>query len=142
MPASKAALAVKIAELANEHWSDASEALLLSKLAPLVAETYADYKATLNGQSLRNFIKTEAPELAIAQHSSQFAKVGVYPSDKTFSYDTEAVEAKAEPSQADKLKESRRAFYTFIKAIADFPPEDIKDVHLPTSVIVRLLEGK
>lgn len=142
MAALKTDLVDKITELARAHWAETSEALLLSKLGPLLAETYADYKSTLSGQSLRNFIRDEAPDLMIAQHSLQYAKVGVHPSDKSFSYDTEVVEEKAEPTQADKLKESRRAFYKFIEAISDFPAEDINDVQIPTSVIVRLLEGK
>jgi phenylpyruvate tautomerase PptA (4-oxalocrotonate tautomerase family) len=142
MTASKADLAKQITDLAKEHWKDKPEALLLSVLGPKLKDWNEGYKSILNGQSLRNFIKNEASDLTIAQHSSAYARVGVFPANETFSYDTETVEAKAEPTKADKLKKSRRAFYTFIEAISDFPSDDIKGVHIPTSVIVRLLEGK
>jgi len=142
MTASKADLAKQITDLARKHWKDKPEALLLSVLGPKLKDWDESYKSILSGQSLRNFIISEASDLAIAQHSSAYARVGVYPESKTFSYDAENVEAKAEPTEADKLKKSRRAFYTFIEAISDLPSDDIKGVHIPTSVIVQLLEGK
>ena len=143
MAASKTELAEKITELTKKHWVDSKdEALLLSALGPKLSSWNADYKSILSGQSLRNFIKSEASDLTIAQHSTKYARVGVHPADKIFSYDTETIGAKTEPTQADKLKKSRRAFYTFIEEISDFPAEDIKGVHIPTSVIIRLLEGK
>jgi len=142
MANSKADLVGKINELALQHWGDKGEALLLSVLGPHLTKWDADYKSILEGQSLRNFIKNEASELSIAQHSLQYAKVGVYPANETFSYDAEAAEAVTEPSAADKLRKSRSAFYTFIAAISEYSDEDIKDVHIPTRVIVRLLEGK
>lgn len=143
MATSKADLVAKLTELTNSHWADEKEeALLLSVLGPLLTEWDADYKSALSGKSLRIFIKNEVPDLAIAQHSSKYAKVGVYPANKTFSYDSGAIQEKTQPTEADKLKKSRRAFYTFIEAISLFPDEDIKNVHIPTSVIIRLLEGK
>lgn len=142
MAATKEQLVAEILRLADQHWVSSQEAILLSKLGPLLHEKYPDYKSTLNGQSLRNFIINEASDLSIAQHSAIFAKVGVYPAKQNFSYDTSPVEAKSSPTDADKVKASRRAFYTFIKAISELPEDDIKDLHIPTKVIVRLLEGK
>lgn len=135
-------LVSRITALAQNHWETKKEAMLLSVLGPELTKWDSDYKSILNGHNLRKFIEDNAPALHIAHHSKQFARVGTYPAKETFSYDDPANLPKNEPTDADKLKKSRRAFYDFIHAISVCDPEDLRGVHIPTSVIVRLLEGK
>ena len=142
MAQTKKELAEKIEALAAENWKDTKEPLLLSRLGPKVNELGFDYKEILGGQGLRHFVASEIPELTVAQHPSQYAKVGIHPSTESFSYADTPTEAKQEPSELDKLRKSRRAFYSFIQAISELPPEEIEGVSIPARVIVRLLERK
>lgn len=142
MSHTKKDLANKMVALASANWNEASEPLLLSRLgSDLKAEGF-DYKEILDGQGLRNFIDKEVAELTVARHPQQYAKVGVYPVAQTFSYSDAIVDASPEPSEFDKLRNNRRAFYGFIQAISELPPEEIEGVNIPARVIVRLLEGK
>ena len=142
MAHTKEDLAEKIVALATANWGETSKPLLLSRLGPdLKAEDF-DYKEILAGQGLRNFIDKEIADLTVAQHPQQYAKVGVHPASQTFSYSDAIVEDKPEPSEFDKLRKNRRAFYGFIQAISELPPEEIEGVNIPARVIVRLLEGK
>jgi hypothetical protein len=142
MAHTKKELAEKITELSSGHWAAASEPLLLSQLGPDLSVAGFNYKEILDGQGLRHFIDNEVNELTIAKHPQQYAKVGVHPAKVSFSYADAPAETKPEPSGADKLKKSRRAFYGFIQAISDLPPQEIEAINIPTRVIVRLLEGK
>jgi len=132
----------KIAELCVENWEKEKVPLLLSELGANLKDSGFDYKAILNLQGLRKFIETEVENSTIVQHPSQYAKVGVIPAAESFSYDDLSTSLKPEISDSDRLRKNRRAFYGFIQAISELPPEEIKDVAIPARVIVRLLEGK
>ncbi len=142
MTDTKKNLAKKIIEFSTEHWNKSAEPLLLSQLGPDLKTADFDYKKILDGQGLRRFIDTEISELSIAQHPQQYAKLGVHPANESFSYTDAPNETKPESTELDKLRKSRRAFYGFIQAISDLPPEEIEGVNIPAKVIVRLLEGK
>lgn len=142
MTQKKKELAEKITQLSEEHWKASSEPLLLSQLGPDLTAAGFAYKETLDGEGLRHFIDKEIDELTIAKHPQQYAKVGVYPAKESFSYAAASAEAKPEQTEVDKLRKSRRAFYGFIQAISELPPEEIEAINIPARVIVRLLEGK
>lgn len=142
MAHSKKDLANKIIELSAKHWDDLPEPLLLSRLGPDLKAAGFDYKEILEGSGLRHFIDREVSELTIAQHPQQYAKLGVHPEDESFSFADAPVETKPKPTELDKLRKNRRAFYGFIQALSELPPEEIEDVNIPARVIVRLLEGK
>ena len=142
MVQTKKDLTERIVELAKENWQNTSEPLLLSRLGSILKAEGFEYKETLDGQGLRNFIDNDVAELTIAQHPQQYAKVSVHPTEVSFSYSSAPVENKSEPSGLDKLRKNRRAFYGFIQAISELPPEEIEGVNIPARVIVRLLEGK
>lgn len=142
MAHTKKDLASKIIELSIAHWKEIPEPLLLSRLGPELKEAGFDYKSVLEGQGLRHFIDKDVSELTIAQHPEQYAKVGVHLATESFSYTDTPADTKPEPSDLDKLRKSRRAFYGFIEAISELPPEEIEGISIPARVIVRLLEGK
>lgn len=142
MTNSKNDLKDEIIKISTEHWKNSNEPLLLSQLGPDLKANDLDYKEILGGQGLRQFINTEISELAIAQHPHQYAKLGVHPAGESFSYTDAPVENRTEQTEQDKLRKNRRAFYGFIQAISDLPPEELEGVNIPARVIVRLLEGK
>lgn len=142
MAHTKKELGSKIIELTTAHWKEVPEPLLLSRLGPELKEADFNYKLILEGQGLRNFIDKDVSELTIAQHPKQYAKVGVHLAAETFSYADTPADTKPEPSDLDKLRKNRRAFYGFIEAISELPPEEIEGILIPARVIVRLLEGK
>lgn len=142
MAQSKSDLAKEIIRLTKECWSTNAEPLLLSKLGPALKSGGFDYKAILLEQGLGSFITHEVEDLKVLKHPTQYAKIGVLPVDADYSYEaSETAPAKA-PTEQDKLRKNRRAFYGFIQAISELPPEEIEGVNIPTRVIVRLLEGK
>lgn len=138
----KTELSAKIVELAKECWSQSSEPMLLSKLGLALKNGGFDYKSILLEQGLGNYISHEVDELRIIKHPSQYAKIGVIPSDAEYSYEDSVTPPTNAPTEQDKLRKSRRAFYGFIEAISELPPEEIEAVNISTRVIVRLLEGK
>lgn len=93
-------------------------------------------------QGLGDFISHEVADLKIVKHPTQYAKIGVVPATADFSYEAADLAPAKAPTEQDKLRKSCRAFYGFIEAISEFPPDEIEAVNIPTRVIVRLLEGK
>lgn len=142
MTHTKIDLVNKIVELSTAHWDKTSEPLLLSQLGPELKGAGYDHKEILHGEGLRHFIDKEIDDLTIAKHPQQRAKIGVHPASKEFSFPDALTKSAPELTALDKQRKNRQAFYGFVRAISDFPPEEIDDVHIPTRVIVRLLEGK
>ena len=142
MQHTKEELADKIVELCTENWKKERTPLLLSELGANLKDAGFDYKAILKLQGLRKFIADNAGKLAIVQHPTLFAKIGIIPTAKSFSYTDIPTLSKSEPSELDRLRKNRRAFYGFIEALSELPPEEIAGVSIPARVIVRLLEGK
>lgn len=142
MAHTKEELEIKIIALSAKYWKKFPEPLLLSRLGSDLNAAGFDYKEILDGQGLRHFIDSEVSELTIAQHPQQYAKIGVHPAAENFSYRDAPAETKPELTELDKLRKNRRAFYGFIHAISELPPEEIEGVNIPARVIVRLLEGK
>lgn len=142
MTISKEELSEKIAAHANAFWTHNNEPLLLSKLGPELTNEGIDYKSVLLNQGLGNFITNDISELKLVKHPTQFAKVGVLPADKEYSFDRKGIVLEKVPSDLDNIRTSRRAFYSFIEALSKLPAEEIQSVNIPARVIVRLLEGK
>ena len=142
MAQTKSELSNEIINLTKSCWDSSAEPLLLSNLGPALKSSGIDYKAILLEQGLGNFISHDIPDLKIIKHPTQYAKIGVVPATADFSYETAESAPAKEPTEQDKLRKSRRAFYGFIEAISELPPDEIEAVSIPTRVIVRLLEGK
>jgi hypothetical protein len=132
----------KISELALKHWKDNKKPLLLSQLGPKLTENDIEYKTIIYPKGIARFISEEVKEVVIIKHPSQFAKVGIHPKGETFSYDNNNSADAEEVSDIERIRKSRRAFYGFIDAISDFPKEELSEISIPTTVIVRLLQGK
>lgn len=142
MTHSKADLSAKIIKLTQTCWDANAEPLLLSKLGPALKNDGFEYKSILSGQGLGSFISNEVNDLKIVKHPSQYAKIGVLPTVAEYSYEDCKAPATNEPTDQDQLRKNRRAFYNFIEAISNLPPEEIEGVNIPARVIVRLIEGK
>lgn len=142
MTKTKSDLANKIFETANEHWKNNSEAILLSVLGPKLTEWDPEYKSILSGSSLRQFIESHAQDVKIAQHPKQYARIGVYPASNNFSYENIGENSESSPDKYNVRYRNRQAFYHFINALSNLDDDDIKDIHIPVKVIIRLLEGK
>lgn len=142
MAHTKKNLADKIVELSVEYWKKENAPLLLSELGANLKTAGFDYKAILKLQGFRKFITNDVAEVTIVQHPTQYAKIGVLPASENFSYTDIPTPSKSEPSELDRLRKNRRAFYGFIEALSELPAEEIEGVSIPARVIVRLLEGK
>lgn len=137
-------LLTAILELVQDHWSKNSQPLLTSTLGVQLREKGFDYKDILEGGTLKEFLARHSDKVEIAQHPVHHAKVGVFPAGENYAFPSEndvspAIEG--EEVGVD-LKKSRGAFYAFIREISRLNRDEIDSIHIPTRVIVRLLEGK
>ena len=137
-------LLAAIVKLVQDHWDENSQPLLTSTLGVKLREKGLNYKDILQGGTLKAFLAKHSKEVGIAQDPVHHAKVGVFPAGKNYTFPTEndvSLAIGGEEVGVD-LKKSRGAFYAFIREISRLSRDEIDSIHIPTRVIVRLLEGK
>lgn len=142
MTLTKKDLAGRIIELTRQRWKDSRKPLLLSQLGPVLKASGLDYAAIPDWPGLKSFVSNEVSDLQIVTHPTQHAKIGVYPAAENFEFPDAQASVTSEPSEAEKLRKNRRAFYAFIEAVSELPPEEIDGFDIPARVIVWLLQGK
>ncbi|WP_322071929.1 hypothetical protein [Paraburkholderia bannensis] len=125
--------------IAEEGWRARSQPVLLSALPKMLSERLReDYKPVLGSRSLKNFIKGSGPAKGyrLVEHPSQRAKLGIVPAgvDFEFSDETGIAEALADVSKQD--------IEGFVKVLASLTPDELRQVSLPASLVVRLMSAK
>ena len=130
-----------LAKIAKAQWDSKTQPVLLSNLPPLLAGDAPDYKDFLAGKSLKQFIKeTEGNagnQYTLIEHPTQRAKLAILPTGVT--YDFPEALTTSEPTTAND-RSSEKALVDFLKALKKLPPQDISDVHIPVSVLVKMMK--
>ncbi len=142
----KDTLVEAISNWTRDHWSAHESPLLMSTIGANLQNSGVDYKSFLEGASLLQFLRTQNTRVKVVQHSRQYARVGLVPPNMDYSFEEASESETSNESHASRdaedLKRSRGAFYSFIREISKLPEEEIEQIHIPMKVIVRLLEGK
>ena len=128
--------------IAEEHWEETQKAMLLSDVAPALAKAAEgdDYKALLEGKSLKAFIKDTGNSngYRLVEHPTQSAKVAIAPLDAKFEF-TAGVPEKTTKSSSSARKLENKAI-ALLEILAALPREDLDKISIPVSVLVRLLK--
>ncbi|MDI9694460.1 MULTISPECIES: hypothetical protein [Burkholderia] len=127
---------------AKSHWDINQTPVLLSNLPPLLVGDVPEYKEILGGQSLKRFIKeTEgaSSQYKLVEHPVQRAKVALLPTgvDYQFPDITETSEAAEQTLVSDRSSE--KALIEFLKSLKKLSAEDLAEVKIPVSVLVKML---
>lgn len=141
--AARESLIDALAKIAKSQWETKGQPVFLSNLPPLLAVDAPDYKEFLAGKSLKEFIKeTETAENShykLVAHPRQSAKLGLapLPEGKDFQYpDTFTT-----PEQAtNNDRSSEKALIDFLKALKKLPPQDLVEVKIPVSILVKMIK--
>ena len=129
-------------KIASTHWQTKGQPILLSNIPPLLAGDDPEYKEFLGNQSLKQFIKETEVEVSsqymLITHQSQSAKLGLVPLPEGANFKFEESTAPEQPPINDRSSE--KALIDFLKALKKLPPQDLADVHIPVSILVKMMK--
>ena len=128
--------------IADKHWSTTQKAMLLSDVAPALANAAgeADYKTLLEGKSLKAFIKEtgESNGYRLVEHPTQSARIALAPLDSGFEFTTATVD-KAVKKSAPIRKAENKAI-ALLEILATLPEAELAQIFIPVSALVKLLK--
>lgn len=138
-----------IKDLVRQKWGIDHAPYLLSNLGTDLKSKGFDYKSIINGIKLIDFIKSDLTSVVkIVQHPNQKTKIGLVPVGQDYDFSTEIAEKKPlivpqhTSHQPRRPRNARHVVMNFLEALADLEPEDLDKVHIPVSVLARLVAGK
>jgi hypothetical protein len=136
-------LIASLATIAKSHWQTKEQPVLLSNLPPLLAGNESGYKDFLGGQSLKQFIKDteteEGSQYKLVTHPSQSAKLGLAPLPEGTDFQFPEPGATSEQAVITD-RSSEKALLDFLKALKKLPAQDLVEVNIPVSVMVKMLK--
>lgn len=129
-------------KIAATHWKTTGQPVLLSNVPPLLAGDEPEYKEFLGNQSLKQFIKeTEvepSSQYKLITHPNQSAKLGLVPLPEGDKFQFEESAPPEQPPINDRSSE--KALIDFLKALKKLPPQDLAEIHIPISVLVKMMK--
>jgi len=126
---------------AQEEWSKNSQPYFLALVQPELKKMDKDYKEAIPDQRLNEFVD-QAKSLKLVRHPTQFAKVGIIPSDKEFSFSDDKRTPEPPIVPMNKRVASEAALVQFVDAISRMPKEDLVEFKVPATLLVSLLNRK
>jgi len=135
-------LKAAIKTIAEKHWAEKQKAMLLSDVAPAlaIAAGEADYKALLEGKSLKAFIKDtgESNGYRLVEHPTQSARIALAPLDSKFEFVTAAAEKSPKKSAPSRRSENKAM--ALLEILATLPEAELAQISIPVSALVKLLK--
>ena len=131
-----------LTEIVKDHWKSKNQAVLLSNLPPLFVSNGLAYRDVLGVKSLKSFIEETSNEGAsyrLVVHPSQPAKLGVVPVPDGIHYQFPECNDITESVVIDN-RFSEKALMDFLKALKKLPSQDIENVDIPISVLVKMMK--
>jgi hypothetical protein len=130
-----------LVKITKAHWKTKTQPVLLSNLPPLLAEDEPNYKDFLKSQSLKQFINEteESSKYKLIIHPNQSAKLGLAPLPEGMDFKfPESNVALEQVTTTDSSSE--KALIAFLKALKKLPAQDLVEVKIPVSVLVKMLK--
>ena len=126
---------------ANETWDRTSAPYLLALVQPELKASGVDYSEAIPGTRLSEFAGS-LRNVKLVRHPTQFAKIGVIPADKEFSFvkDLEHVPSGSLPRKSQSEADS--ALLDFVRSLTKLEEEDLKSFHVPAILLVALLRAR
>ncbi len=134
-----------VRDRARDEWQP-GKPYLLARLSPELVEQGVDYKEVLQGQKLKDFLRTVPDQVRLVFHPNQRSKVGVVLPDNDFEF--EAPNEEADESTPQKLSShtnvSRRRYLVmgFLQLVGDLPTDDAEQIVIPTHILSKLLRDQ
>ena len=135
-----------LSEKALERWTIERKPYLLSEAAPHFRELGKQFRSLLvNDVTLTRWAETHGDGLfSVVRHPVQKAKVGIIPAGEVYNFPEPitAQPATTAPEGASKeaLRHRRLAVLKFFETISSLPDEDLEKIHIPVSVIAKLMK--
>jgi hypothetical protein len=128
-------------EIASSHWTKYQQPVLLSNLPALLASKNSNYKELLNGKTLKQFVIETATNNSykLIAHPTQKAKLGVVPLPEGNNYifpDSQIIDKNAFNFDST----SEKTLLEFLKALKKLPEQDIKNINIPVSILVKMIK--
>lgn len=128
-------------QIAESQWKTSQQPVLLSNLPPLLAEKNSAYKDALGGKSLKDFISQTENDgrYKLITHPNQFAKLGLVPTPEGEGFQFPEASSKSDNfSIVDRSSE--KALIDFLRALKKLPAQDLAEVRIPITVLVKMLK--
>lgn len=137
----------RISEIVEESWQRQREPVLLSYIGLQLTKEGIQYREVSPRGQLRALMSDFPSRFEITVHPNMPLKIGAVPPNTGFEYPQEVVTEMASMVHgseeiSERVKKSRGALYTFIRELSKLSKEDANSVVIPTSVLIKLLEGK
>jgi hypothetical protein len=142
-------LLARIAGLVSDWWSLKQTPFLLSDLGLALTKEGIDYKRITEPSTFAKYLERQTSSgIKVVRHEKQRAKIGLIPRDESFEYESE-VQGRSSSAQTSlsgfEKYRSRKGKYLvidFLEALADFSEEELAGVHLPVSVLVKIVTSR
>lgn len=144
MPMSEADLTEFLKRKAQEAWSESSEPYYLAMVQPDLAKSGLNYKDAIREMKLSEFAN-KSDEFNFVRHPKKFAKIGVVPLGKEYSFpelDRREVEIGSVKVERDTFAGRERVVMDFLRLLSNLDEDNLRGFSIPASVIAGILKGK
>lgn len=135
---------VRIEGIVKENWDRSKTPALLSYIGSILSKEGVNYKEHSSDGRLASLISDNPARFTLKQNPRDKLVSGAIPAGEEYEYPAHEAEIPIESNSAadDAVKKSRGALYSFIRELSKIPRSEANSVIIPTSVLIRLLEGK
>lgn len=132
----------------TEVWDASKQPYYLARVQPDLRESGKNYREATGEQTLALFSET-VPNIRVVRHPHQKAKIGLVPASSSFEFSeiegqssTEAT-TPALPSRSRVYRPgSQRVVVDFLQLLSTLDDDDLKDFHIPSLVLAKMLRSK
>lgn len=124
----------------QEYWDINKRPLLLSNLPGLFTEQQVDYRAELNGETLKSFVRRTSNDATykVITHPVHRAKIGLVPPQVDFTFEVDPEPAKEAASSA--IPPVQNDAIVLLSILSKLDPEDLEKINIPVSVLAKLFK--
>lgn len=132
----------------TEVWDVSKQPYYLARVQPDLRESGKNYREATGEQTLALFSEA-VPNIRVVRHPHQKAKIGLVPASSSFEFSeiegqssTEAT-TPALPSRSRIYRPgSQRVVADFLQLLSTLDDDDLKDFHIPSLVLAKMLRSK
>ncbi|MCC5957701.1 MAG: hypothetical protein JJU07_16495 [Natronohydrobacter sp.] len=132
----------------TEVWEDSSQPYYLARVQPDLQESGRNYRDATGEQTLASFSET-VPDIRVVRHPHQKAKIGLVPASSSFEF--LEIEGQSSTEATTPLMPSRSRIYRpgsqrvvadFLQLLSTLDDDILKDFHIPSLVLAKMLRSK
>lgn len=137
----------KLSQIVMENWQERRKPVLLSYVGTKLAADGIDYRQWSPDGKLASILKAHSEAFTYAASPYDALVAAVVPAGESFDWPEGGSQSPKEAASVtegnnERLKRSRGALYAFVRELSRLPKSEADSVIIPTSVLIRLLEGR